>query len=223
MSPDADYYEDAQEEMNVGEERVIFFCSIGEALAQWAYMEAHLQKAGSLSVPFLSRPALIAGIASIENFRARVQFVDEMLAARFAEHKHFPFWLEVRERLDKAAPKRNRLAHNVPVMYPNGEIGRRYALEEWGHEPTHHGTRPSTTAICLKRIIQLRREFHQLTTDLVSVQMLLEGGHRLPPEFDTPADSPPAMRHIRDLIRGGFGLPRLEPRAKKRKRDKEQP
>lgn len=195
--------------MKLAEEQVAFFHTIGVTLAQWAFMEANLQRVGSLCVPASHRRTVISGIASIENFRARVNFCDELMQASFASNPHIGEWQDIRSRLDKGAVLRNRLAHNVPVMYPDGEVGRRLALEPWGHEPTSNGTRPSTKALCLRNIASLNQRFHGLTADLASLQLLLMGGRPLPPEFHVPTDNPPSIRSIRDRIRGALGLPPL--------------
>jgi hypothetical protein len=200
--------------MNHAEEKVAFFHAVGEAMAQWAYVEYQLWQLAALAFPVPQRRSVIVAFNSIENFRSRLAVCDKYLEQAFGAEDHFEIWKAIKLKLQKLSTKRNKIAHRVPVLYVNAQQGRRFALEDWSPDVMNGGDRPSTEAMCVQQIAHARREFHQLTIDLASYNSVLTRGQKLPPAFNIDVERQPLLREIKAQLNWSLGLPPPRPRKK---------
>jgi hypothetical protein len=217
------------------EEEVLFFHQIGTALSQWAYAENQMARLVSLCVPnHQDRSTLAIGFLSVENFRSKLTFCDNLLAHKFASSPHLDYWKTIADRLQKASVKRNKVAHHMSVFYAEGDIGRRFALVPWldaelrpasttPTTPERGGpAKPPSDAVCMRDLASFTHEFHQLTTALANLYELLSGRRGPFPGSPEPGGGPPpSIRSLRNPIRGALGLPYL-PSRKKLPRDTDQ-
>ena len=207
--------------MHIGEEQTAFYEQIGRALSQWAYVENQLVRLVSLCVSHQDRNTIAVGFLSIENFRSKLQFCDNLVALKFAASPHFAYWEKISSRLQTASAKRNRLAHHLSVLYLDAPVGRRFALVPWlGENNTPASTQPTAPAkgrkaqpppgsLCLRDIFAVTEEFHVLTTALANLSELLVGRPAPFPTDFAPTSSPPTIALIARRMRAMFApLPR---------------
>ena len=211
--------------MHIGEEETAFYHQIGRALSQWAYAENQLVRVVSLCVSHSDRDPLAVSFLSIENFRSKLQFCDSLITVKFAASRHLTYWATVAGLLRSASAKRNKLAHNLSVLYIDGDIGRRFALIPWLGEdnmpastqpraPAKGGkARPPPGSLCLRDLYAITEEFHVLTTALANVYELLSGRPAPFPTDFAPTSSPPTIASIARGMRAMFA-PLPEPSQK---------
>lgn len=203
--------------MNLGEEEVVFHHQLGQALAQWAYVEGQIQRIVIQCVPLPSRPAVAAAYVSIESFYSKLRFCDNLVAATYGKAwPHIERWTAANKEATRLASKRNLLAHGIKHLYANNVVARRWTLVDQrpvdGKIPHLTGKCPPSGALGMIDIAKIRHEFHALTTDLLNVFELL-GGRREPfPEGIEPATYRPTIRLLRNQIRAEVGLPPLPER-----------
>src|SRR5947208_2598049 len=109
--------------MGPNEEQVLFYYEIGMAISQWAHVEMALRDVVINCASGSGRRALSIGFYSIENFRSKLQFCDNLLAESFDTSPELTSWHGLRDRLTKASTKRNRLAHRSTITYLTGKPG----------------------------------------------------------------------------------------------------
>ena len=205
--------------MNTSEESVAFFHEIGLALSQWAYVENQLARVVSLCASPQDRNIIALGFLSIENFRSKLQFCDNLIANKFSSSAHLDYWKEITEKLRSASAKRNKVAHHISVLFSEGDVGRRFALVPWLDEnmkptktspaaPANGGrTKPPPNSLCVRNIASITGEFHQLTTALANLYDLLCGRLAPFPGSPAPIGSQPTIRWLRLQIREALELP----------------
>jgi hypothetical protein len=198
--------------MHIVEEQLLFFHAIGEALAQWAYVENQLWLLASSTFPLQQRRQVVEGLMAVESFRAKLNVCDRYIRHSTNEEGFLTRWAKAKESLERLSQKRNKVAHRVPVLYSAAKEGRRYALEAWNPSVLQPGEHPTTEALCLQQLELLRREFHQLTSDLASLNRLRAVGVPLPPAFDVEHTRQRSLREIRAVAMQGHKLVRLSPR-----------
>jgi len=208
--------------MHIVEERLLFFHAVGEALAQWAYVESQLWLLATLAFPLQQRQPVVDGLMAIESFRAKLRVCDRYIRHAFTDPDFVARWAKAREKLTRLSKQRNKVAHQVTVLYSASKEGRRFAMEDWNPGVLHPGEKPTSEALCLQQLELLRREFHQLTTDLASLNRLASIGVPLPPEFDVEHTRQRSLREIRALAMHGHKLVRL-PVSSQTKSDDEAP
>lgn len=196
--------------MKVNEELLVFKYELGNAIAQWGYVEHHVRNIALLCVEFKDRDAMAISFHSIENFRSKVTVCDNLVKHKFRKSSHFKEWIELRSKLDILSAKRNKIAHGWHKLYVKNVPGRRWAII-----PMHHadgsllhvdGAKPPSGAICLRDLFGIRLEFFALTIRACNVYELLRRGQAPFPKSDEQAKNPPTIRHISALIRAEYGL-----------------
>jgi hypothetical protein len=193
------------------EEHILFYHELGMAISQWAQVEMALRDVVVNTMPRADRRKLSVGFYSIENFRSKLQFCDNLLVEAFDGTAHLADWPKLQDRLSKSATKRNKIAHRTVVTYASGSPGRRYALVEWLTEQFSARSRkqrfltagkPPQGALCLLDVIHIRYEFFSLLTDLSNFAAKL-AGTALPFDQATfPVSKPPTLAEYRRQMRG---------------------
>jgi hypothetical protein len=115
--------------MTPAEESVIFYYELGLAITQWAHVEdALLNIFGACHIGHYHRGTLSTTFYSIENFRSKLQVVDNVFCLKFRDTPHFAVWIDLFEKLRSASAERNWLAHYTALVYPTAKAGRRFGL-----------------------------------------------------------------------------------------------
>jgi hypothetical protein len=201
--------------MKINEELLIFKFKLGEAIAQWGHVELHVLKVALTCVDHADKQALAIGFHSIESFRQKLNLCDNLVKHRFGKSKYFPRWKDdVRGRLDRASRKRNCIAHGWHKLYVNNAAGRRWAIIQIHHADgtlIHvEGEKPPSGAICLRDLVGIRDEFHDLTGRVANMHHLFLRGRAPFPESHGPARGLPTIRQIANQTRAALGY-RLSP------------
>lgn len=195
--------------MTPAEEHYIFYYELGLAITQWAQVEMALRDLLVNCVSAADRRTISIGFYSIENFRSKLQFCDNLITERLETSPQLADWKKLRERLSKASSKRNKLAHRGIIVFPAASAGRRYALVEWLTEqltaksikPTRTPTtQPPQDALCLRDVVQFRFDFFSLLVNLANFAAKLAGRA---PAFSAAFEAvrPPTLSEMRGQIR----------------------
>ena len=144
------------------EESAAFFYFLGLTITEWAHVEQSLYWIASLSYPKSTHPQFSTTFFSIENFRSKLLAADRLVKQRKANLPHLERWQTVTGQLEKAAPKRNALAHNLFRSYSKARPGRRFALVPRFSEPSKFKQsipKAPADAICIGDILDIRHRF----------------------------------------------------------------
>jgi len=190
--------------MNINEEQLAFNAQMGLALQQFAHVEFALAEIVAEFFPNLTakRNARI-GFRAIENFRAKLQYVDSILAYQRLPESRLSEWATLSQRAGAAARKRNKLAHFWVITDDKQSAGRRRMLI-----PTQPGstrTKPKRgqkypNAVCLRDIASYRLEFAALMRALENFQARLGGQQEPFPKSQEQPRNPPTIAQIRREI-----------------------
>ena len=185
--------------MNLNEESISFYHAIGLSITQWAWVEQEL--AGIVLDCFDPKEAIqaLTGFRAIENFRAKLQFVDAVISVGRLKKSEKPNWILLMERAQKAANKRNQLAHRTVITDANGTAGRRKNLLP-ARAPETKRPQKFAGAICVRDIVGYRLEFFALTAQLANFRARLAGEPERRPRSQEQALSPPTIAQIRREI-----------------------
>ena len=191
---------------------------MGRAITDWALVEAGLMK---VIAALSDDPVSIAlGFFSIENFRSKLKFADVIIKFHIKEDATRKLWVNIFDKLDRAATRRNHLAHRKVRHDPAQKAGRRYALVEW-LAPTVKSRRKNeekkpvlSGALYVREVIAIRAQFAWVSQALDNFLLAFVGKEQ-PPEFDEPPMGPMGLRTISAQIRAALELP-LKPLRKKR-------
>lgn len=195
--------------MTPAEEHFHFYYEMGLTITQWASVEMTLRDIVVNCASAPDRRIISIGYYSIENFRSKLQFCDNLLTERFESSPHFSEWAKLYERLKRASTKRNKLAHRTVLVFPNAPAGRRYSLVDWldgqftAKSKKHSrlsDANPPQGAIYLLDVMQFQIDFSSLFIDLANFSAKLAGhAPTYPPELQVPR-KPPTLKEMRSRI-----------------------
>lgn len=196
--------------MTLHEEQISFYMELGYAITQWAHVEDHVRAIVAAGiVDDLNRKAVNVGFVSIDGFRAKMDFaeavVERLLASRRPEER--AAWTKLVHRTRRASYQRNKLAHWRVLHYPNGRVGRRYALEAWVQTKAvlrKNKNNPKDGALCVRDVVKLKQEFSALTCALANFLSRLAGQKEPFPKSDEQPENPPTIAMLKRRIREGF-------------------
>lgn len=116
-----------------GEEQIAFYYWLGEAIAAWAFVENHLRHIAAQCIDGgpdnIQRKALAVGFFSIDGFRAKLDFVEALVARRFPARE--AEWAPYVKKARELSRLRNKLAHRSVALYQQSDPGRRFLLVPW--------------------------------------------------------------------------------------------
>jgi hypothetical protein len=210
------------------EEITYFYAQIGIALTGWSAVEVALfnlgvardhgtgAPAGSSNAYRSIEPAtLMSAFYAIESFRNRLNFANALIVAFLQSEEERATWSALRDRVDRASIKRNRLAHWQVARYRQGKPGRRIVLQKWGAPgalpntiyPT--GSAPSAS-LGVVTIVEYQLEFIYLHHRLADFARSLNGEPEIMP-FKNGPPAAPAFHELEDEIRGFLSRPLRKP------------
>jgi hypothetical protein len=116
------------------EDRNSLYIAIAQALDTWATVEAHLCSIFSVAVTAKDYNAAAAAFSAIISFEAQIDMVHAAMGRSFPPDSATGLqWKEIKKKLDKLRPARNKLAHGkvVPVVMKGG-------AHQWRYLPFYH-------------------------------------------------------------------------------------
>ncbi len=114
--------------MDMNEEQIAFYSEIGRSITQWAHVEQALLWVSSACFDGECIERYATASFSIENFRAKLQMADNLMADQYGKTQHMTDWVILRDRLSTVSQARNRLAHYWVLCDQRNKAGRRYML-----------------------------------------------------------------------------------------------
>jgi len=198
----------------------VFYEALGKSITAWAEVEVALCAVAQATVRKPDRPTVAVGFFSVDLFRSKLQLVGNMFSNKHGRHKVFDRWLELRTKLEGLAAKRNKMAHQPVVRFPNAAPWRRIALTTWlfnsPERPASFRQKPISGELCLRDIISIEFEFIAIRYALWNFVAPL---HRqrvpFPADLERPRD-PPEIREIANHLHARLGHQRLSSREKRR-------
>ncbi len=195
--------------LTLSEETILFYFKTGTALAAWVNVEVALWH---IADKCLDGPTdtLAPGYVAIENFRAKLAFVNKMVLARFPQPKLVNKWIQARDRTVSISKARNKLAHYTAVSFPNARQGRRLALCPTVIGPTNlAGQRtPPPGTLALRDIVQVQLRFDAVQGILLNFLALLDYPHpALRQELAEQDIRPPTLAQLKRQIHKALAPP----------------
>ena len=193
-----------EKQMTPEQEAVLFHYELGQATSYWAFVEMGLRHLVSSAVTLDARHLVSVGFISIENFRSKLSFCDNIVTEHFHRSPHYNRWQALHDRVKNASSKRNQLAHRTVMLYSQSKPGRRHALINWNAEQftapskatrVRPGLTPPSDAMCVREIVGAKHEFEAITLSLANLRTALLGGHESSKELEVAKNVPtvPAM------------------------------
>jgi hypothetical protein len=194
------------------EERLAFYHRVGLAITHWAHIEFGLASIVATCFERKEAQRVMNGFLSIENIRAKLQYVNTTLSSQNLSVSQKAKWAELAQRVETLARKRNRLAHSWVFNDPNEKAGRRTMLL-----PTRPTTKQSRQkhpgAICLRDVAGYALEFAALMVALENFSNSLVGQKaRFPKSLEQP-QHPPTLAKLRREI---YAFAQRPPKSSKR-------
>ena len=187
--------------MNPNEETLAFYYELGLAITQWAAVEFALSAIVVNCFDTNNIWPAVSGYQSIDNFRAKLQYVDAVVRTRDLTPQESAKWAGLLDRCGAAAKNRNKLAHYWVLTDANeNRMGRRKKLLP--RKPPKIAQRGDKFpgAICLRDITGFRLEFSALMCALENFGCALRGQEeRFSKSLERPK-RPPTIAQIRREI-----------------------
>jgi hypothetical protein len=194
-------------------ETIAFFHAAGKAIVQWSFVEKNLRDLLFHCMSATDRSAIVGAYLSIENFRSKLKFCDNIISAKTAGTPGATTWAGLQKKVGALSKARNAIVHGVVVGYPNGVPGRRLALEDMppevgsGINASRRGNpdRPPTGALCLRDLDGRRGEFLALANSLRNFSGVVLGlPEPIPKSHELPA-RPMTIHKIEAQMRAALG------------------
>ena len=206
--------------MTPAEEYLAFYSELGLTLSQWANVEHSLSDLVVAAVGSREKKTVLVGFFSIENFRSKLQFANNLSMSACSETGHLAKWQRLKTKAERLASRRNAVAHRTVVVFSSGVSGRRYALVEWlefrqsisAEKPRVSSTKPPSGSLCLRDLIQIRYDFFELTVALRNLADEMQGRS---PDFMATPKTPPSVAEVRRLLHTIIGA--SNPKRSKKK------
>lgn len=186
----------------IGVEYIAFHCAIGTAVAQWAHVENGLFNLAHFAFGEPENLVFGASYNSIENFRAKLGFVDQAIRHSKPFEPHLAEWSTIHDHIASLASRaRNKIAHCRTIAFPQAPPGRRYAIVPIGYQETRFKSKkalPPSDALCLSDIDLAARQFSRASNILFDLLARAQG---LPEPFGELARQEPPRRSLADIAR----------------------
>jgi hypothetical protein len=206
-----------REPMPFEEERELFFCELGRALAEWAAVEANMMNLVAHCFPSDARPQFGMGFVKLPGFNAKLLYADGVLTRTIGKKTPFGIrWGELLQKLREQSLVRNDLAHWQVEEYPNHNVqGQRIALRPWIITKGFDFSHPPGDALWLMKVqtARLLFEAHQVMIQNYLADAL---GRPAPfPKSDELARNPQTIRELRLQMHAALGHPHQSLRQKR--------
>lgn len=205
--------------MPIEEERVIFYCELGKALAEWATVEGSLAEVVKIVVEPKSRPIVGIGFMSIVGMHSKMKFADDAVRRGihlYSRAEEMGNWQSLIDRIRGQSETRNHLAHYQIAEFPNNNaIGKRIALCPWKYPKQWDKTGPLVGSYCIMEIVKARLEFESLWKSLVNFVNRLIRRAEPHPRSDERASNPPTIQLLRRQTHAALGHQHLSSREKR--------
>ena len=194
--------------MNYAEERILFNSELGKAIAQWGHVEGQLLRLVKRCTR-QSGNCVAEAYLSIENFRSKLSFCDQLMTGEPREKAILQYWAKIHTNCSSLARKRNQLAHGWHALYLHQPVGKRFGIAPVigrdGRLVHRDGEKAPQGTIYLRDIVHQKQEFRALTGQLCNVGELLDGNPKPYPEDDNPVLQAPTIRMLENRLRVELG------------------
>lgn len=143
-----------------------FFAALGEAIAEWYWVELRLFYMISRLLGFKDIKAAGAAFSAVVNFNARLQMVESAFQTAIQDEELRAEWRRLHRRLKKHARKRNGIAHLTVITFP--QIEDPDMMVYLSHSFVDGSKNPIEPVYLLKDLRQMTKDFHQLMHDFQS-------------------------------------------------------
>ena len=206
--------------MNAAEEELALHWQLGLAITNWADVER-----GIVQILFSTTrdPVAIAvGFLGIENFRSKLKFADSIVELKLKKKPALlSAWRDLRERIERASWRRNKIAHCILWSDIAKKAGKRYSLADWLSPRVKNVRqkvegRPLKGALYLKDVSDIKIEFSVLAVDLSTFLVLLLADQQKvqPPAVVAPPKRRTTIHTISAQIREALELPQKPSRKR---------
>lgn len=189
--------------MTEDEEHVLFLRHMGAAIAKWSNVERGIAGCVLSCVPDANFDPLAAGFLSIENFRSKLAFANELVTAKIAGTRHTKDWEKLLERTKTLSAVRNKIAHRVTRQFPNGKPGRRILLCPWElkiSDLQSEVQKPPAGSISLLDVVRAGLDFDALGFSLANFSNRINGDpERFPKSCEQPGNLPSIQALVRQI------------------------
>ena len=159
--------------MRAIEECIVFYQEIGIAVTQWAQLEMSLFQFLVMCFPRDQEQLVYAGFSSLEGFRAKLNFVSNVLHEKVTKEQHVKDWDAAVGRLSKLSTSRNKLAHWRALTIAGNPVGRRYCLIPWKQSKAQQHSVNPKGALYVRDINSIRFQFFAANIALVNLRCRL--------------------------------------------------
>lgn len=150
--------------IDVNEEQLAFYYSLGGTLTQWVHVERALHEVAMATFHDDNKQQISALCMGIDSFSAKVKFIDTILKVKVSS-EHNKEWQGLKSRAEEASKIRNRLAHDTVIGSFGGSPGQRKWLNSKKGQPRLH----------LEDIVHARFKFFALMCSLENYACSLVG------------------------------------------------
>lgn len=185
--------------MTLNEEIVAFHYKIGTAITQWALVEFALDAIVGDRFSHKESELAIIGFRTIQGFRTKLNFVDEVLCASKPKNNQIALWGSLMKDAEAISQHRNRLAHNWVFIDPKCNAGRRAMLLPKRIKISRKQKYPG--ALCVRDIAGYELEFQSLFYALTNLRESLRGKKTQLPKHPERQPRLPTIAQIRQEIR----------------------
>jgi len=202
--------------MNPNEEHLAFYHQIGRAVTQWAHIEQGLYEIATICFGDREHLAVNVAFFGIENFRSKLQFVDNLVSVKYQKSPLFAEWEGLHRKIESAAKGRNTIVHYWVLIYPHERPGRRLCLlprlPNLRKPPPKRRQKIPAGALCVRDVSLLVMRFGRLAVELEDFSRHLRGRSAPIPISPEPEERPMTLRELRHLIRVLSGHPQQSSR-----------
>lgn len=198
--------------IGINEEQATFYFELGMAITHWAVVENTL--CSTMLAGLKDKEAkkhLVIAYLSIEGFRSKLAFANNLIEERFSKHSHFKNWKPLFDDLRKFSSHRNQLAHWQVRGYPGNQEGKRWLLIPWiSREPKFKSKKiqPPAGSLGVEDIVRIRYQFFNLDMALTKFSYELNPLPEPFPEAFSLKLNPPKIQAIVRQIHEVLGHPR---------------
>jgi hypothetical protein len=198
------------------EEQLAFYHQIGMAVTQWASVEFALYEIMTACFGDKEQINLNVTFFSIENFRSKLQLIDNLISVKYKTTPHYAEWLKILTRIEAASKGRNTLVHYWVLIYLMESPGRRWCLvprlPNLRKPPPKRQQKMPAGALSVRDVSLLAQRFGMLSIELSNFAQVLRGRPERLPISPESEPRPMTLPELRRLIRALSGHPQQSSR-----------
>lgn len=199
------------EPMSMEEERALFYCEMGLALAAWVRVEVHLWNVVAHCFAPSEKPIIGKAFASVTGLNSKLQFANGAItrALELAERREaYDLWEILKEDIRDQSGTRNNLAHGqVGEFEADARPGERIALCKWLNKKRRDKTKRPEGSMNLMALSRAKEEFRSLSVRLENFLAFAVEQPEPHPKSAEQVDIPQTIPQLRHQMRAALGDP----------------